>query len=372
MSHENEMTDAMARRQRVTEEAGEWLLRLQRSDLSKEQRAEFVDWLREAPVHVTEMLRVSQVDAALREFDGWKDIAPLDRQQQPTANVVTLETSARSNSALQDVVGPASPRGETRRDPRLRERREEPQRAPRRLRWLLPAVAAAGISALAVGVWVTNVVGWERVETGAAERRQLALADGSVVQLAPNSKLRVHLQARLREIELSRGEAFFRVARDGRPFIVETEHATVRATGTAFAVERAGEGVVVTVAEGKVVVQNAEHRAEPGVLLAAGQQVTAPNTGQVGEVRSVDAARELSWTLGHLIFDRDRVFDAVDRFNRYNKTQMRIADPTLGERRISGVFDSSDPQSFVSFLESVFSVQVEHPSANEVVVRTQP
>src|SRR5207244_2294313 len=100
--------------------------------------------------------------------------------------------------------------------------------------------------------------------------------------------------------------------------------------------------------------------------------VTAPNAGRVGAIRSVDAARELAWTIGHLIFDRDRVFDAADRFNRYNKTQMRIADATLGERRISGVFDSSDPQSFVSFLESVFAVQVEHASADEIVVRTHP
>jgi transmembrane sensor len=290
------------------------------------------------------MLRVSQVDSVLREFDGWKDIAPLD--SQPPANVVTL-----------DVV---------------REHAEPAKAAPRRVRWWLPAAIAAGVATLAVGFWSMNVAGWERVETGTAERRELALADGSVVQLAPNSKLRIHLQSRMREIVLSQGGAFFRVARDGRPFIVETEHASVRATGTAFAVERAREAVVVTVAEGKVVVQRPQTAGQAGVALGAGQQVVAPDSGQVEAPRAVDAARELAWTLGHLIFDRDRVFDAADRFNRYNKTQMRIADATLGERRISGVFDSADPQSFVNFLESVFPVQVERPSVDEVVVRTQP
>ena len=140
--------------------------------------------------------------------------------------------------------------------------------------------------------------------------------------------------------------------------------------GTAFAVARTSDGAVVTVAEGKVVVRSAHAVAQ--VTVAAGQQVVAPDAGPVGEIRSVDAARELAWTVGHLIFDRDRVFDAADRFNRYNETQMRIADTTLGERRISGVFDSSDPQSFVSFLESLFPVQVEHLSANEIVIRTHP
>src|SRR5262249_28590943 len=153
------------------------------------------------------------------------------------------------------------------------------------------------LAVLAVGLWAIGAIGWERVETAAAERRELALADGSVVQLAPDSKLRVHLEPHLRQIVLSRGEAFFRVARDGRPFIVQTEYATVRATGTAFAVERAGDGVVVTVAEGKVVVQSVRTPQGSGITLAAGEQVTAPRTGPVGAAHSVDAARELAWTL---------------------------------------------------------------------------
>lgn len=329
-----------ARRQRVAEEAAEWLLRLQQGELPKEQRAQFVDWLRETPLHVTELLRVSQVDSVLRDYDGWKDLAPAELPQ-PSTNVVKLDTAHE---------------------------REGPRKA--RIRRWLPAAIAAGISALALGFWAMNAARGELVETGTAERRELALADGSVVQLAPGTRARVHLESHLREIVLSHGEAFFRVARDGRPFIVETAHATVRATGTAFAVERTSDGAVVTVAEGKVVVQSAQAVAQ--VTLAAGQQVVAPDAGPVGDVRSVDAARELAWTVGHLIFDRDRVFDAADRFNRYNKTQMRIADPTLGERRISGVFDSSDPQSFVSFLESLFPVQVEHLSENEIVIRTHP
>ena len=328
------------KRRHVAEEAAEWLLRLQRGDLSKEQRAQFVDWLREAPVHVKEMLRVSQVDTVLREFDGWQNVAPLDPQH--STPVVMLDVA--------------------------RERQQAPRARPRIRRWL-PAAIAAGISVLALGLWAVRDFGWGRVETGPAERHELALADGSVVQLAPDSKLRVHLQPDLRRIVLSRGEAFFRVARDGRPFIVETELATVRATGTAFAVEREGDAVVVTVAEGKVVVQGTRSAEAPGVTLAAGQQVTAQRSGRVGAVRSVDSARELAWTIGHLIFDRDSVFDAARRFNRYNTTQLRIADTALGERRISGVFDSSDPQSFAIFLESVFAARVERPSADEIVVK---
>src|SRR6185436_786660 len=141
--------------------------------------------------------------------------------------------------------------------------REREELARPRNRWWLPAAIAAGLSVLAVALWIMGAFGWERVATAAAERRELVLADGSVVQLAPGSKVSVRLQPHMRRIVLSRGEAFFRVARDGRPFIVETEYATARATGTAFAVEREGDTVVVTVAEGKVAVQRARPSLNP-------------------------------------------------------------------------------------------------------------
>jgi len=154
MSQENGTTDSAERRRRVAEEAGEWLLRLQRGDLSKEQRAEFVDWLREAPVHVTEMLRVSQVDAVLREFGGWQDIAPLGPMQSSSSTVVTMGVP---------------------------QERAEPMRSRARTRWWIPAAIAAGLSVLAVGLWTMSASGWERVETRVAERCELVLVDGSVV-----------------------------------------------------------------------------------------------------------------------------------------------------------------------------------------------
>src|SRR5262245_63689126 len=73
--------------------------------------------------------------------------------------------------------------------------------------------------------------------------------------------LKATLRRNVRDIEMLRGEAYFRVAHDqARPFIVHTASLHVRAVGTSFDVRTSSDRVVVAVEEGMVVV---EHRQEP-------------------------------------------------------------------------------------------------------------
>ena len=59
------MTDRQHRQARATEEAAEWLLKLQESGLTTATRGEFVDWLRESPLHVAEMLRIARLRSVI-------------------------------------------------------------------------------------------------------------------------------------------------------------------------------------------------------------------------------------------------------------------------------------------------------------------
>ena len=61
---------ASDRRRRAAEDATEWWILLQ-GDVSRAQREQYVDWLRESPVHVAEMLRVAKVHDALAYFERW-------------------------------------------------------------------------------------------------------------------------------------------------------------------------------------------------------------------------------------------------------------------------------------------------------------
>lgn len=348
--------NANSRRARAAAEAAEWWVRIESGELSREEREQFVDWLRESAVHVAEMLRMAEVHGALERFHDWVSI-PTDESNTVAANVVAFEGSRTANNAVADGGTPHTPRR----------------------RWIAGVALAATVAVL--GVFLALFFSAQVIETGRAERRSVTLADGSVLQIDPESRLRIRLQKHERDVSLERGRALFRVAKDpARPFIVRAEATQVRAVGTQFGVEQSREGIVVTVAEGKVAVLPRDVPADhsdmgsapppaghPGsaapnaateVLLTAGQQVIVPRRGPAEAVRAVDTDRELAWVAGRLVFDNESVADVVEEFNRYNVVQLHVASPQLAQRSVSGVFDASEPESFIGFMQSVAPVNV--------------
>jgi transmembrane sensor len=221
-------------------------------------------------------------------------------------------------------------------------------------------------------VWLGVFSGSYTVETGRAERRSIALADGSVVQIDPQTQLRIRFDSHLRQIDLRQGRARFRVAKNpSRPFLVHADSTVVQAVGTEFGVEHRSQGIVVTVAEGRVAVaESSGSTAAPVAMVSTGQQVTVTRSGSAGGVRAVNAERELSWAEGRLTFDNHSVAAVVETFNRYNNLQIHVADPALADRTMSGVFDASDPESFIAFLQSVTSVSVVR-SGREITIASK-
>lgn len=337
--------DASDRRKRIETEAAEWWLVLS-EDPSRAAREQYVDWLRESSGHVAEMLRIAQLHGALSQFERWSQL-PTGGKDDPADPVAQLRASRV------DLMPPQTAR-----------------RTPRRsLRTLWP-IAAVLLAAVTVGAIVVVNSRGQIIQTDRGERRDVALADGSVVDLDPETRVRVQYDGQARYIFLERGRALFHVAKNPlRPFWVQAEDTRVRAVGTAFAVDREQESVVVTVAEGKIAVfqdprsQSAPLRTSSAplmhpIFLTADQQITVDRSGSAEPIRKVDSSRELAWANGRLIFEHESVADAVREFNRYNRIQVRISDPALALRSISGVFNASDPDSFVAFIQTVTPVRV--------------
>lgn len=129
--------------------------------------------------------------------------------------------------------------------------------------------AAAAIVLLLVARGGADATGWSPTEvtTGSAERATLTLPDGTVVRLAPSSRLRVE-RGRVREVRLD-GRAFFAVAhRTDQPFRVHTPEGTVRVLGTRFELVTGEASLRLRVIEGRVAVEAARNAVE----VAAGQQ----------------------------------------------------------------------------------------------------
>jgi transmembrane sensor len=358
--------DANSRRARAAAEAAEWWVRIESGELSREEREQFVDWLRESAVHVAEMLRMAEVHGALERFHDWVRI-PAGEDPQAATNVVAFD------GALAASV-------------------EEVRSSTPRRRWMAGLALAASVAV--IGVCLALFFSAQVIETGRAERRSVTLADGSVVQVDPESRLRIRLQKHERDVSLEKGRALFRVAKDpSRPFVVHAEATQVRAVGTQFGVEQSRQGIVVTVAEGKVAVLPAERSAERSpasngpppagrvgsnevssgaeVLLSAGQQVIVPRRGPAEAVRTVDTDRELAWVAGRLVFDNESVADVIEEFNRYNVVQLHVGSAQLAQRSVSGVFDASEPESFIGFMQSVVPVKV-HRTGQDITIALAP
>ncbi len=320
----------------VTEEAARWFVRLKDDDLTTAERREYLGWLKQAPAHVAEMLRITGVYSAVHgaRLSGrisLEDVGP---------NVIELSAD---------------------------------QSAPKARRWRSLALAACCVLAIVLSVSMVLLRSGKSIETGAGEWRHVSLEDGSFVRLGPRTRLQVDIGNTGRTIELRHGEATFQVAKDpARPFVVNAGLANVRALGTAFGIVRKADKVVVTVAEGSVSVsqknQAADHPA--AAPLSAGEQIAVSKT-RASAVQRVDVARELAWAEGRLIFDSETLAQAVEEFNLRNRVQIEIQDPAIAARPVRGVFDAADPESFVEFLTTAAQVRVERTRGPRLVLKQE-
>jgi transmembrane sensor len=349
-------------------QAASWLVRREASDFSAEEQAALDVWLLASPRHRSAFLRL---EAAWRRADQLKRLRPLDgRVDENLLSGPTLlkipQYPVRSSSSE------AAPLVEK---PRVRTRR-----------YALAAAATIAVVAAGVALWAAiGRSGWQTYATDFGGLERIMLSDGSVVNLNTNSEIRVQISETRRDIVLERGEALFTVAHDTtRPFDVQASNTTVRAVGTVFSVRlSSGRDVEVIVKEGRVQIDPPEMQdvsraaelstAPPPPLLSAGETVRIKERTieRVVKVADADVSRKLSWTEGRLIFERQTLAEVVAEFNRYNRRQMVIADPSIAGRRVGGGFEATDIDSFIAALEHSFGIRafpspVEHPEAEVI------
>lgn len=205
------------------------------------------------------------------------------------------------------------------------------------------ALAAAALAAAAL------LLGWfgfpppadTLLSTVAGERRHVQLADGSELDLAPQTRVSVRFGKEQRQLELAQGSIAIGVAADAqRPFEVLAGSSRIRDIGTRFTVDRRANEVRVGVAEGMVEVSPGDAQ-QTRQILRAGEALTIVD-GEIRPVLAVDRNNLLAWTKGQLIFEEAPLSEVVAALNRFRKTPIVLGDPQAGRQRISGVFLIAD------------------------------
>ncbi len=308
----------------IESEAAHWLIRLE-GDPSPETRAQFDAWLAADPRNHAAYTRLKET---WNRADILRRLKPLDGEVD--------------ERVLDKFGAPATPSDAP----------KKPKKPLLTIATLLLFLAAS------IATWITlSRSAWQAYETGRGGLQRIVLADGSTAILNTDSRIRVRMNSKRREVVLERGEALFTVAHDTqRPFDVTAGGTVVQAVGTAFCVQlREQNQVDVIVTEGRVAVDPPDVSiADPTMAnLMAGEMASVKaHRLNVQKIDDQQITHKLAWTQGKIWFDRATLAEAVAEFNRYNRKQLVIADRAIAGLYVSGGFEATDLDRFVAALSN--------------------
>jgi transmembrane sensor len=308
-------------------EADRWLARLHSPVCSANDRARFHEWLARHPTH-------------------WQAYNHAEHLWSAAALTRDAEMTDLADSILL----------------RARQRRRSTPRRARLLGWAAAVVLTVGT---VVGVvesgWLKPAPPMQTYSTAIGEIRSFTLSDGSVITLDTDTVLQVGMGAHARRVTLQHGEAQFKVAHDPqRPFTVSTPQVAVTATGTVFQVRDAKAATEVVLIEGRVQVVPAEakqHAAQREDMLPGDSLLAKTGAPWRRGRANLEAAK--GWLSGRLVFDSVPLRQAIEEFNRYSPRKLRIADPSIGDIPIQGVFNAGDIDSITLALQYAYPLRIE-------------
>jgi transmembrane sensor len=216
-------------------------------------------------------------------------------------------------------------------------------------KWRRPAAGlATALLALTLAFDDLTILWRADFRTGTAEIKTVTLPDGSRAHLNAGSALALDYAGGRRRLTLLAGEAWFEVEKDpSRPFTVETIGGAVTARGTAFDVSTSKARTEVTVTEHSVEVES-KGRA---VIVDAGRQTAFGPDLPALEPYPADLDSVTAWRRGKLIVKDQSLAEVIAALGRHHHGLVVLADRTLRDRRVSGVFQADHPLGAIRTIE---------------------
>lgn len=318
---------------------------------------------REASAWIARM-KGPDADRSRLAFERWRAASPRHRQVYAEMEDISRATRALGTSS----VG--------------REFRGLPKR---RQMFARPAfgLATAGVALLLVAGSATVLLR-RPAPTGAAVAREQAIAsvtgqlrrlrlpDGSSVVLDTDTQISVAFSKGTRLVRLLRGRARFDVAPAiDAPFMVEAGDRMILDRGTLFDVSLGRDGVRVSLLRGAVEIHDRSGGGRPGRMLARlapGQVAMAATGSESAPIQAVPAGAE-RWVDGWLSYDSARLGDVVADINRYSARKLRLADPTLSDLRVTGVFRAAPLDGAAQTLASALRLHLATADNGDLLLR---
>ena len=302
---------------RVRKEAIAWVIRLQNTGVSSDDRRAFKMWHAQRPDHAQMFRRVSAT---------W---------ESPDLHEAAIR-AATSEPSLFDA------------------------KTVSRRRWRIRiAGMAACITLLVITAVHFDIVMRWRADywTGSGERRTVELPDRSSATLNTHSAIALSFDGTVRRVRVLAGEAFFNVQHDAtRPFVVEGMEAAVRAVGTAFVVRTEPKGDRVTVLEGTVEVGEKRSADSPAIVMASSR--IDMEQGHPGRPYAIDAPSASAWLRGRLVVNGVPFAQVLEELRRYHPGTIVLLNQRVGETKVTGTYNVDDPVAALELLVKTVPVSM--------------
>ncbi|MNE73589.1 fec operon regulator FecR [compost metagenome] len=157
-----------------------------------------------------------------------------------------------------------------------------------------------------------------------------------------------------------------------KPFIVRTDNAQVRVTGTHFNIWTGPPRTVVTLTQGSVLASPlaADMAFNQATELTPGMQAVF-QPGQPHQLRRVDPASAAAWRRGKLMLDDISLRDALPLLNRYLEHPLALADQAVGELRIGGIYETAELDRLVAALPQILPLDMRR-SGDQLLLSSRP
>ncbi|MHC1662303.1 FecR family protein [Stenotrophomonas maltophilia] len=232
----------------------------------------------------------------------------------------------------------------------------------RRLSWWWASVAAVVLAVPAL----PGVALWARSDLRSGDApRVVQLEDGSTIVLDARTALAVAFDGDQRQLRLLRGQAWFRVAHEARPFRVEAGGGLVRDIGTAFSVSLQDAVVTAQVSEGVVDVHPGDGSLQ---RLHAGQARAFRDGRWLQPVSSLASDAVAPWRRGEVAIDDLSAAQAIERLARYRAAPVWVLGRKAEQIRVSGLFHLRQPDPAISAVAAQAGLRVQRLPGGALVV----
>jgi transmembrane sensor len=314
-----------------------WVTREHSGRMTAGDRRALIEWLAQSPENTRDYTRADVV---------WRMCGGLSSMPEVQAELEDIRRSVTVPEAL-----------------------PPPEKGTPRRHWLWLIALSLPLAA-AVVIWYARTPSTELV-TAPGEQRSVTLADGSLVAMNTDTRLRVELGRRSRLVTVENGEALFQITPDGdRPFTVRARQAMLRAVGTRFDVMVESKQVTVAVLDGEVEVSRRNEPEAARTIVHQGEAVALSGDGELTRADPLlaSADRIRAWRAGKLDFDDWPLERVVRDHNRYAVKPIRVADASLQRLHVSGVFRIGDTTALLDAMRELTPLAVRDEGDEFVLV----